>query len=102
MQEIPAEASNGYVAMVVHVFVSFANELNVYRFGDPHDGRGKGDKEIVLTFLLIFEKNNLRKWPWQEASLDPTWTSNAFALMLPSAGDSPFRFLPARCISARE
>ncbi len=54
LQESPAEASNGYFAMVVHVFILFAKELNVGL--RVLTAKGEGEEEIVVVFFSVFEK----------------------------------------------
>ncbi len=43
---VPAEASDGYVAVVFHVLILFAKELNVAL--SVFATKGEGDKEIVV------------------------------------------------------
>ncbi len=54
LHEIPAEACNRNIAMIVHVFVLFAKELNVGL--RVLTAKGEGEEEIVVVFFSVFEK----------------------------------------------
>jgi hypothetical protein len=62
MHEIPAEAGNRYIAMIIHVFFLLVKELNIGL--RVLATKGEGDKEIVI----VFWGKRMR----QGASLDPT------------------------------
>jgi hypothetical protein len=54
LHEIPAESGYRNIAMILHVFVLFAKELNVGL--RVFTAKGEGDKEVVIVFVPGFEK----------------------------------------------
>jgi hypothetical protein len=99
---ISAEASDGYVAVVFHVFVLFAKELNLGL--RVFATKGEGNKDVVMNGRSsCWVLKNISRNGWRQVvSLDPAWTSYASAVMLPCTLDSLFSFRLAGCIWGKE
>jgi hypothetical protein len=56
---VPAESGDGNVAVVFHVFVLFAKELDIPVGLRVFAAKGEGNKEVVMNekiVLLVFEE----------------------------------------------